>query len=357
MCNNPLYAYQYTQLVRNPLGEDYEIPFGPHKGDIKHFYPGEYMPSFSKAQLKKSHAYLYCKSEHEWNLLKEREPHYNYTIHKCGQCIQCRLDYSLEWASRIVCEKESSFNSLFVTLTYDDDHLPIGEKGLPTCLIVHMSSFMKNLRRYCEYHFDAHGVRFYGAQEYGTKSARPHYHLCIFNLPDEIMNDLVQYKVSFNGDIYYNSPILSDIWGQGHVVIADLCFKSAAYVARYVTKKVNGLGADTYKSLGIEPECARMSNRPGIGRRYYDINKEKIYQYDRLYLPSVGGVAPSAYFDKLYAFEDPVTMEILKGERSISGNRATIQKKAKTDKEWSEYLKDCEFELKKRLEKLVRPDV
>lgn len=354
MCNNPLYAYQMTMPVTSPF-EIFRSPFGDHQ--LKKYYYGEYMPYFTKSQIKKKHAYLYCKTVEDWNLLKEREPDFNYTIHKCGQCIQCRLDYSLEWARRIVCEKETSFNSFFITLTYADQYLPIGKNGLPTCVLDHMSDFMKDLRRYCEYHYNHHGIRFYGAQEYGDESARPHAHLCIFNLPDELVKDFVQYKVSFNGDIYQNSPILSKIWGKGHVVIADLCYKSAAYVARYVTKKLKGIAKDTYEKLGIEPECARMSNRPGIGRAYFDLNKEDIYKYDEMYLPSIGAVSPSKYFDKLYKFEDPATMEILKGERAVNGNRATLNKMSRTDLEWDEYLKNCEAELKRKLDRLVRPDL
>lgn len=42
----------------------------------------------------------------------------------CGQCIGCRLDRARAWAARCLHEAESYQDNCFLTLTYDDDHLP-----------------------------------------------------------------------------------------------------------------------------------------------------------------------------------------------------------------------------------------
>lgn len=45
----------------------------------------------------------------------------------CGKCIDCRLDRSRDWALRCMHELQTSeFGACFVTLTYDDAHLPEG---------------------------------------------------------------------------------------------------------------------------------------------------------------------------------------------------------------------------------------
>ena len=43
---------------------------------------------------------------------------------KCGQCVECRLAYSREWAIRIAHEAQMRGPSCMLNLTYDDDHLP-----------------------------------------------------------------------------------------------------------------------------------------------------------------------------------------------------------------------------------------
>ena len=61
----------------------------------------------------------------------------------CGQCIGCLLERSRQWAMR--CSHEASLydENCFITLTYDDEHLP--PDG---CLNKeHFQKFMKRLRK------------------------------------------------------------------------------------------------------------------------------------------------------------------------------------------------------------------
>ena len=63
---------------------------------------------------------------------------------KCGQCIGCRLDKSIEWAVRSTHESSGHDDNCFITLTFDDDHLPennsLDQK--------YVELFMKRLRKY-----------------------------------------------------------------------------------------------------------------------------------------------------------------------------------------------------------------
>lgn len=242
----------------------------------------------------------------------------------CQQCIGCRLDYSRSWADRIVMEMLSTLGPCwFLTLTYDDDHISdtyvrSSDGSVNSFLYVHegvqveltarsvmpdhIQKFLKDLRRYYEYHFDHKGIRFYVSSEYGPKTRRPHYHMCIFNLP---IFDLKKECNNKLGDALYSSETLSRIWSKGFVTIGELTWQSAAYVARYVVKKIKGKDSgEFYERHGsVLPEFCRQSNRPGIGAMYFESHYKEIYATDEIFLPSSrqfnGKTKPPRYFDKL----------------------------------------------------------
>lgn len=338
-------------MCKNPL-------FGMQRIPKKMSSEGEYFQDFSVPFSKRIRFLKIERAEFDFLKLRNKDPEVNFVEVPCGQCIECRLRKSRMWASRIVCEQMTSDTSSFVTLTYDDEHLPIGKKGVQTLVMDDISKFFKDLRRYCSYHYGLDNVRHYTAGEYGSTTLRPHYHSCIFNLPLELLSLNKPYKVSFNGDIYYNNPVLSKIWRKGFVVLGDLNFQSAAYVARYVVKKYTGKSAkEEYKELCMEPEFARMSRRPGIGSLYYDKYKDKIYEYDAIYLPKIGKVSPSSYFDKKYALDNPEVMDYLKGNRRLSAEFRKQNILSRTDLDYETYLQREGDVLEKRIKKLVRPSI
>ena len=90
----------------------------------------------------------------------------------CGQCVGCRLEKSRQWAMRCVHEASLYDENCFITLTYDDEFLPVGgslDKGA-------FPRFMKRLRK----KFEPRRIRFYHAGEYGDRFGRPHYHALLF---------------------------------------------------------------------------------------------------------------------------------------------------------------------------------
>lgn len=182
----------------------------------------------------------------------------------CGQCIGCKLDRSLDWATRICHEACLHPKSSFVTLTYEDRHLP--PNG--TLVKKHVQDFLKRLR-----FFSDHPLRYYLCGEYGTESGRPHYHICLFG--EDFSHDRKKWKTTRDGFVYYNSPSLSARWTFGHAVIADLNFETAAYTARYVTKKITGEKADAHYE-GRIPEFGLMSRRPGIGSAWAQKNSSDL---------------------------------------------------------------------------------
>ena len=241
----------------------------------------------------------------------------------CGHCIGCRLEYSRQWATRCCLEALSHECNFFLTLTYADLHLPTAPRSLTidndTGEILRdgyshpldppaLTKFFKDLRRYYSYHYNLDNIRFFAVGEYGDKSQRPHYHAICFNLP---IFDLKFYKRDFAGHPLYTSEILSNIWKNGYVVVAECCFDTCAYVARYVLKKQTGLNKQVYDYLNITPEFTRMSRRPGIARFYYDANMDTIYAADQITIVGAGKKAlqcqPPKYFDDLYGLDHDMT--------------------------------------------------
>lgn len=165
----------------------------------------------------------------------------------CGRCIGCRLARSAEWAVRCVHESKLYSHNCFITLTYSPEFLPSDGSLIKK----DFQDFMK-LLRYYHSGIDAvvgdtgkisYPIRYFMCGEYGDKSSRPHYHACLFNFdfPDKEL-----WKTSFSGDKLYTSEILNKIWGKGYCVIGDVTFDSAAYVARYIMKKINGADAEDH---------------------------------------------------------------------------------------------------------------
>lgn len=132
----------------------------------------------------------------------------------CGRCIGCRLEYSRQWANRCLLELEYHKEACFVTLTYDDDHVPISRypdpatgEALP-CLTLRKRDFQLFMKRFRKALGDVQ-IRFFAAGEYGRQTFRPHYHAIIFGWKPK---DLIFYKQSEAGFMYYNSPFMDKIW-------------------------------------------------------------------------------------------------------------------------------------------------
>lgn len=143
--------------------------------------------------------------------------------------------------------------SHFVTLTYDDPHLPPDLSLKPRDLQL----FMKRLRKAVQ----PERIRFYACGEYGEKNGRPHYHALLFGMS---LRDRVPHSRGPSGELLYQSAMLDEAWGLGRTLTGTVSRQSAAYVARYALKKISGAPADKHYG-GRHPEFSRMSNRPGIG--------------------------------------------------------------------------------------------
>lgn len=280
--------------------------------------------------------------------------HYKKTIIGCRNCIGCDLDYARDWANRGYLESTMypKDEVWFVTLTYDDDHRTIPEY-IETSnnyvfdkqdfwegnLIPHdLALFWKNLRR----RQPEAKIRYMSCGEYGTEGNRPHYHAIVYGLkltPEDLYKPRI-----IDGNIYYQSKTIESAWIQededrrpisrGISNVSQATWNNIGYVARYITKKINGKGSEEmYASNGQIKPFFRVSNRPGIGQLYYEKYKEKIYANDEVIIKNKKGVhhcKPPQYFDELFEKEYPERMKAIKEQREKMSNSAQILKDLET---------------------------
>lgn len=220
------------------------------------------------------------------------------------------------WAIRCLHEATLHDHNVFITLTYDPEHLPPGASLDKT----HFQKFMKRFRK-------RHGgalIRYYQCGEYGDQTGRPHYHAIIFgyDFPDKTL------LTSKPGHRLYISQELTTLWKLGFAVIGAVTFESAAYVARYCVKKINGKQAEQHyqridddgNTIQIEPEYSTMSRRPGIASAWYDKYKTDVFPKDYIRLPSRDGIKvkpPRFYADRLKN-QDAKAWEIIADKRQLA---------------------------------------
>ena len=217
-------------------------------------------------------------------------------LRPCGHCTSCRLEYSQGWATRIDHETKSHEHNYFVTITYDNDHLPAGGSLKPE----DVTKYLKRLRRHLG------RLRYVLTGEYGEQTLRPHYHAITFGLelPDLKLADYV----SQSGEPQWTSETADRIWGKGKVIFGTVTPKSAAYVARYAMKKQTGerkkeayrrLDPETGEIYGVLPEFIRQSRNPGIGMTWFDKFKTDCVPSDFLIRDGKRIRVPRGYIEKL----------------------------------------------------------
>lgn len=293
----------------------------------------------------------------------------------CGQCIGCRLEYSRQWANRCLLEMKYHENSYFITLTYNEAHVPLVDVYDPDSGELHQNMtlvkrdfqlWMKRLRRA---YFAKTGktIRFYGAGEYGDQYGRPHYHTIVFGLD---LDDLV--LAGSSGDFsYYESQFLNDTWRDsageqiGFVSIAKASWETAAYVARYMTKKLKGRLASFYEENKIVPEFSLMSRKPGIARQYFDDHPD-LYSFDENIGEYVdhpiavstdkGGkvIRHIRYFDRLFEAAHPDEMESMKERRRSFAEELNSAKLAASSLSYVDLLEVEERSKKNQIKQLER---
>lgn len=292
----------------------------------------------------------------------------------CGKCLGCRMDYSKQWQARIVKEAERWDNNIFLTLTYNDEHLPMkdvvntetGEVTTGHPLVPeHFKNFMKRLRKAYSDKFNHTGIRFYACGEYGGRTGRPHYHAALFNIDVTLFKDIKKIGVSKAGCALFTSKKIEEIWGKGFITIGELTPESGAYIARYMLKKQKGPQKEWYyESQGKTPEFTRSSNRHGIAYDYFAENAEKLIESDSIYVPRRNSRPqkmriPDYGVKTISSISPPLgarlrTTRELK-QRPLSETISEHNASTASTKSYWDALRDREENARAKLSKLIRP--
>lgn len=188
----------------------------------------------------------------------------------------------------------------FLTITYDDDHLPPGA----SLQVAHWQQFAKALRR-------THPFRYFHCGEYGELNGRPHYHAAIFG--QDFLDQAEAFSTTKEGNKLYTSPVISKYWTSGIHAIGSLTWESGAYVAGYILKKVTGERAERHYQ-GRKPEYSTMSRRPGLGKTWLEKYQAETYRDDTV-LARGHAITPPKYYDTQFKITHPTEFKAIQAKR------------------------------------------
>lgn len=183
---------------------------------------------------------------------------------KCNLCLQARRN---DWAFRLYQELRTAISASFLTLTYEDEYVPISNDYKLTLKKSDLHNFHKAIRqsqtrtllkikrqekmnseRY-KHLKKKWKIRYYSVGEYGTETQRPHYHSIMFNIHPLTLQKLAE-----------------KIWTKGHIKNGSVGFQSIAYCTKYLIDRAED-------NQGREKPFTLMSRKPGLGENYMNSKK------------------------------------------------------------------------------------
>ncbi len=254
----------------------------------------------------------------EWKELRKRpatDPfrrhfeltHPEYSV-PCGKCVACHSNRREQWALRIHGEFEVSESALFITWTFDDDHLPhsnvqrwycsdgswilindtwpaqmveriVGDRQVEAGSVYAqvpgfdkkgMQKYLKRLR----FEFDKKGIslRYFICSEYGPQTLRPHYHGIFFfkfvNGWTEEQDTFIRETIAKQWHYSKNFPVID----------SNINPSRCMYLAKYCLKETE----EIIEKLAYEKPFILTSRQPGLGVVWFMKNKHWYLESDDL---------------------------------------------------------------------------
>lgn len=217
----------------------------------------------------------------------------------CGKCLGCRIAKRQEWALRLIHEYVYNKPAVFVTLTYDDQHLPRTILGEMTLRKIDLINYHKRLRKNTK-----RKIKYYACGEYGEKFGRPHLHEILFGF-DNTKEDL---------------EIIQNEWPFGHVHLGNVEIDSIRYVTQYIDKKLSGTLLDEQLDKFITPTFKVSSQ--GLGAEYAKNNEKLIKNGGKLTYNGIPVGIPR-YYLKIFGLtkQDIYTKEKLRDKEREHNER------------------------------------
>ena len=180
----------------------------------------------------------------------------------CGRCTACRINKRREWTGKMIMESlthehRQARDMAFLTLTYDNDHMPLTEAGEPTLDREETIRYRNRLRQIIG------PFRYYFCGEYGHRTGRPHYHAILWGkgvLDDATLAQPWNNRHLLKKGERRTKPL-------GFISVRPFNTTRAAYVAGYTTKKIT---KDDDPDETRLREFAQMSRHPPLGTEYID---------------------------------------------------------------------------------------
>lgn len=142
-------------------------------------------------------------------------------------------------------------DSVFITLTYDDENLP-SEGQTPQAQKKPVQLFLKRLRAALP-----QKLRYFICSEYGDRTNRLHFHGIIF------------------GASMFDAKAIDEAWGLGWTLTGECNQKTINYVTKYVTK-----GDSRAEKESGRPTWAIMSRNKGIGHNTIQMAGKELLSQD-----------------------------------------------------------------------------
>lgn len=187
----------------------------------------------------------------------DAEGHVIYREVPCGHCLACKIDRTKAWGLRLMLESLCHEDSVFITLTYDPEHV----RKVSVCegsQVLFDTLYKPDLQRFFKRFRKRLGdrkIKYYAVGEYGSRTFRPHYHAIIF------------------GASTLDRTLIEESWPFGYVDCGDVTIQSCNYVSGYIQKKLYGDVADEqYGTRQFPFSC--MSK--GLGASYFVDHKAEI---------------------------------------------------------------------------------
>lgn len=209
----------------------------------------------------------------------------------CGKCPKCKQRRANAWIFRLLQQEKNHRSSLFVTLTYSPETVPISKRGFMTLCKRDFQLFMKRLRK-------ATGIKtikYYACGEYGTDTWRPHYHAIMFDVTKDQ---------------------IAKAWPNGHIHIGQVTGASIGYTTKYICKDKR---VPVHSNDDRVPEFSLMSKN--LGKNYLTPQMVNWHRSNKASFVIVDGgfkqPLPRYYRDFIFTTEDKVYLNYLNQKKHM----------------------------------------
>ena len=192
----------------------------------------------------------------------------------CRHCLNCMIKRTMQ--IEFLTNKElntvyrSGRSASFVTLTYDDNHLPYNDNGFLTLNRDHVRNWFKNIRRQMEYYNEKvpfkvlycgeYGDGTHSSSRSGASTHRPHYHVIFLGLGPEKVRKYTR-----------------KLWKHGLCDIGPLSAGGVRYLCKYMTKSMPDKNIKKIREIaGVQNPFFYHSI--GLGKQWILENIDKIVE-------------------------------------------------------------------------------